>query len=103
LPFLLAKVSQAAVRTTASEIYKNMKAVLPKVVAFGAIFATMERLTKKGFLTHEQDVERRDYGNRSPRLYTITGDGIRALSASMSMTAKMADGLELPEPEPVGM
>ena len=97
---VLLAAHKAGPKSTASEIYKTMGTAVGKVPAFGAIFTTLERQKTKGFLTSERDTPREDYGGRSPRLYTITGDGKRALSESMAMTARMAEGLELPQPKP---
>ena len=96
---VLLATHKAGSKSTASEIYQTMEATVGRVAAFGAIFTTLERLKTKGFLTYERGGPRQDYGGRMPRLYTLTGDGVRVLSASMAMTSKMAEGLELPEPE----
>jgi PadR family transcriptional regulator, regulatory protein PadR len=76
-------------RSTASEIYATLENVLGKTTAFGAIFTTLERLSKKGFLEYKLGEVRADYGNKAPREYTITGDGARALTESLDVTEKM--------------
>ncbi len=80
---------KAGPRSTASEIYQTLESVIGKSSAFGAIFTTLDRLSKKGFLKFELGAVRKDYGNKAPREFTITGEGISALRESIAVTEKM--------------
>jgi PadR family transcriptional regulator, regulatory protein PadR len=76
-------------KSTASEIYATLENVLGKTATFGAIFTTLDRLSKKGFLEYKLGDARADYGNKAPREYTITADGVRTLTESIAVTEKM--------------
>lgn len=80
---------KAGPKSTASEIYQTLESVLGKTSAFGAIFTTLDRLSKKGFLEFQVGAVRKDYGNKAPREYSITGAGIKVLRESIAVTEKM--------------
>ena len=61
-------------------------------VSIGAVYATVERLTNKGFLkTHLKS----DAGTRARRFFTLTPSAVRALVAGADFRARMWAGLEL--------
>ncbi len=80
---------KAGPKSTASEIYQTLENVIGKTTAFGAIFTTLDRLSKKGFLKFELGAVRKDYGNKAPREYSITGEGMLALRESIAVTERM--------------
>lgn len=51
-------------------------------VSIGAVHSTLNRVEKKGFLTSEMGASTAKRGGRRKRIYTITGEGHRALAAS---------------------
>jgi DNA-binding PadR family transcriptional regulator len=93
---VLLATHKAGPKSTASEIYQTMEEAIGRVAAFGAIFTTLDRLAKKGFLSAKRGEQREDYGGRAPRLYSITGEGVKALSLSIATTQKMAKGISIP-------
>lgn len=86
---VLMATHKAGPKATASEIYLMIENTVGKVAAFGAIFTTIDRLSKKGFLNVERGLVREDYGGKAPREYTITGEGRCALLYSVKVTEKM--------------
>jgi PadR family transcriptional regulator, regulatory protein PadR len=80
---------KAGPKSTASEIFQTLESVLGRTSAFGAIFTTLDRLSKKGFLEFQLGAVRKDYGNKAPREYTITGSGMMALLESIAVTETM--------------
>ncbi len=68
-------------------------------VSIGQVYAALERLEAKGHLATRVADPEPIRGGRSKKLYTLTEDGESALSLARGMMAKMAEGLELGDPE----
>ena len=66
-------------------------------VAIGQIYAALERLAGKGYLTSLLADPEPIRGGRSKRLYRLTEEGEAALTRARRMMAQLADGLGLPD------
>lgn len=53
-----------------------------KSVSIGAVHSTLDRLSKKGYLTSEMGEPTAERGGRRKRIYKITAEGQRALELS---------------------
>jgi PadR family transcriptional regulator len=62
-------------------------------VAIGAVYATLDRLEAKGLVASSEAEGGAERGGRARRFFTVTGEGMRALSASREALARMWDGL----------
>lgn len=60
-------------------IQKQLKEVTGKTWAFGALFVSLDRLVKKGFLTTYLSEPTAKRGGRRKRMYRVTPNGLRAL------------------------
>lgn len=67
-------------------------------VALAQIYATMDRLEAKGFVSSRKGEATPERGGRRKKYFEITGKGQKALSESLSAMDIMRDGL----PKPVG-
>ena len=83
---VLRSVRQLGPDCRANEIQETLTNLLHKEQAFGAVFTTLDRLTAKRFVKWEKGQPDNRRGGRAPRLYTITGDGISALSVDDRLT-----------------
>ena len=63
--------------------------------ALGAIYATLERLETRGWVTSYQGDASPVRGGRSKRHYKLTGAGTRALENTRQMFDRLWDGLAL--------
>ena len=82
-------------------VRKRIESRTGRPVSVGALYTTMARLEAKGYLEmHEPEAERGRRGR--PRRYcSITASGREAVTHSVSMLQRMADGALLdPTPEP---
>ncbi|UCG89386.1 MAG: helix-turn-helix transcriptional regulator [Gemmatimonadota bacterium] len=68
-------------------------------VPIGQVYAALERLESKGYLASRVAEPEPIRGGRSKKLYALTDDGESALALARGMMAKMAEGLELGDPE----
>jgi len=62
-----------------------------RAVSIGAIYATLDRLTAKGYLRTRDE----GAGARVRRFFTLTTDGAAALEAARELQARMWRGVDL--------
>jgi len=65
-------------------------------VAIGAVYATLDRLERKGFVSSRAGESTPERGGRAKRYFKVEAPGIRALSESWWMSDRMRDGLPVP-------
>jgi DNA-binding PadR family transcriptional regulator len=65
-------------------------------VAIGAVYATLDRLERKGFVSSRAGEPTPERGGRAKRYFKIEGPGVSALDESWWMTDRMRDGLVVP-------
>jgi PadR family transcriptional regulator, regulatory protein PadR len=64
-------------------------------VSVGALYATLERLERKGMLLPREGEPTPERGGRARRYYRLTGAGAGALERSRARLDAMWDGVEL--------
>jgi DNA-binding PadR family transcriptional regulator len=62
-------------------------------VSIGAVYATLERLERKRYVSSPTGEPTAERGGRAKRFFRIEADGERALRASQEAIRKMASGL----------
>lgn len=62
-------------------------------VAIGAVYATLERLERKGWVTSEVADPEPVPGGRAKKYFHLTPDGAGALQRSRDMVRRMTDGI----------
>lgn len=60
-----------------------------RTTTIGAVHATLQRLTKKGFLQSEMGQPTAERGGRRKRIYQITGAGYKALEQSRELKVSL--------------
>ena len=61
-------------------------------MAMGAIYATLDRLDKKGWLNSRMSEPKKERGGRRKRLYALTGAGEKELQAFDERFRRMREG-----------
>ena len=61
-------------------------------VPMGAIYATLDRLERKGYLKSRMSEPKKERGGRRKRLYVLTGAGEKALRAFDERFLRMREG-----------
>ena len=64
-----------------------------KPVSFGAAYATLDRLQKKGLISSELGEPTPERGGKPKRFYRIEAPGERALGEAQAMAERMWEGL----------
>lgn len=62
-------------------------------VSIGAVYATLERLERKGYVTSHRGDPTPERGGRSKRFFRVTADGVEAVSRTHSALRSMTEGL----------
>lgn len=73
-------------------IRQEIEARTARVVAIGAVYATLSRLEEKGLVRHQLSAPLPVQGGRARKCFILTRDGRQALSHSTSMLARMMRG-----------
>ncbi|HEX4757823.1 MAG TPA: helix-turn-helix transcriptional regulator [Terracidiphilus sp.] len=64
-------------------------------VSIGAVYATLDRLERKGYVTSQRGDPTPERGGRSKRFFKVTGDGVAAVSRTHRALQSMTEGLGL--------
>jgi DNA-binding PadR family transcriptional regulator len=64
-------------------------------VSIGAVYATLDRLETKGYVTSLRGDPTPERGGRSKRFFRVTADGVEAVSRTHRALEKMTEGLGL--------
>ena len=68
-------------------------------VSLGAVYSTLRRLERKGYVATRRGDPTPVRGGRARKYFTLTKAGLEALTRSNERLARMADGLELFRPK----
>lgn len=77
-------------------ILKEVEHRVGREVAAGAVYATLDRLEAKGYVSSELGPGTPVRGGRPKRHYRIEGEGVRALTAVRAATDRLWAGIHLP-------
>jgi PadR family transcriptional regulator, regulatory protein PadR len=75
-------------------VRQEIEARTGRDISIGAVYATLERLETKGYVSSEVGEPTPERGGRAKRLFRIEADGEAALRASHEAIRKMTSGLQ---------
>lgn len=64
-------------------------------VSIGAVYATLDRLENKGYVTSHRGDPTPERGGRSKRFFRVTAEGVGAVSRTHRALQSMTEGLSL--------
>jgi PadR family transcriptional regulator, regulatory protein PadR len=64
-------------------------------VSIGAVYATLDRLERKGYVASQRGDPTPERGGRSKRFFRATADGVEAVSRTHRALERMTEGLGL--------
>lgn len=62
-------------------------------VSIGAVYSTLDRLERKGYVTSRSGEPTPERGGRSKRFFRVTADGVEAVSRTHRALESMTEGL----------
>lgn len=93
--YVLAAVAQLGDDAYGVTIRDEIERRSGRQCAFGAVYATLERLAAKGFVAFHIAAPEPVQGGRARKCARITAPGKRALSDTVGAIGDMVDGLDL--------
>jgi PadR family transcriptional regulator, regulatory protein PadR len=76
-------------------LFEELEKRLEKEVPMATIYATLEKLEKKGFVKSRQGPATAERGGRAKMFFEITGKGQKALNASLNALDRLRSGTKL--------
>ena len=76
-------------------VLKEIESEGRRAVSIGAIYATLSRLEKKGYVRSRFSAPTPERGGRSRRIFRLNAKGERALKRSLESLSRMVEGLSL--------
>jgi DNA-binding PadR family transcriptional regulator len=68
---------------------------IDREVSIGAVYSTLDRLERKGYVTSHRGDPTPERGGRSKRFFRVTGDGVEAVNRTHRALQSMTEGLGL--------
>jgi PadR family transcriptional regulator PadR len=68
---------------------------IDREVSIGAVYATLDRLERKGYVSSHRGDPTPERGGRSKRFFKVTADGVEAVSRTHRALQSMTEGLGL--------
>src|SRR5215216_1517606 len=99
--YILFAVLQLGNEAYGAKIRQAVEEALEKSVSIGAVYATLDRLERKGFVASWQGESTPERGGRAKRYFKIEGAGLSALYEAEAVRRKLDEGVSVGM-EPLG-
>src|ERR1700723_479758 len=76
-------------------VRQEIKFRTKREVSIGAVYATLDRLETKGYVTSHRGDPTPERGGRSKRFFRVTAKGVMAVNRTQRALHRMTDGLDL--------
>jgi len=77
-----------------AKIRQTVAEATERDVSIGAVYATLDRLERKGYLKSWQGEATPERGGRAKRYFRVEGAGVQALSDTNAARNRLTDGVE---------
>ncbi|MCP4726119.1 MAG: PadR family transcriptional regulator [bacterium] len=74
-------------------VKKHLTEVTGKIISFGALYVSLDKLVKKGYLSKTKGEPTAERGGRSKIFYQISSEGEKALQATRDLQKNLWDGI----------
>lgn len=78
-----------------AKIRQKVAEVTERDVSIGAVYATLDRLERKGYMKSWQGEATPERGGRAKRYFKVEGAGVRALNLSAAARNRLTKGMDL--------
>lgn len=82
-------------RQYGAQLRQNLKSLVARDVSIGALYVTLDRLEKKGYITVSQGKPTPERGGRAKRYFEVSAEGQRVLKLTRSMFENLWQGVSL--------
>jgi DNA-binding PadR family transcriptional regulator len=91
---VLLAVLRLAENAYGAKIRQTVAEATERDVSIGAVYATLDRLERKGYLKSWQGEATPERGGRAKRYFRVEGAGVQALNDTAAARNKLAGGLD---------
>lgn len=91
---VLLAVLRLAEQAYGARIRQTVAEATERDVSIGAVYATLDRLERKGYLKSWQGEATPERGGRAKRYFRVEGAGVQALNDTAAARNKLAQGLD---------
>ncbi len=77
------------------KIRQTVEEATGRSVSIGAIYATLDRLERKGFVSSWQGEATPERGGRAKRYFRVEGAGVQALNDTLAARNRLMKGIDL--------
>lgn len=92
---VLAAVLRVGEEAYAVEIRRTIEESIDRKTAIGAVYATLDRLERKGYVTSHFGPPTPSRGGKAKRFFTVETKGVDALRTTLRNHLALAEGLDL--------
>ena len=92
---ILLAVLQSGVEAYAVRVHQELEGRTKRRVATGAVYITLDRLVRKGWLTSRLGDPSPERGGKAKRFYTVTARGKTALRGEIRAMHRLWEGLDV--------
>lgn len=78
-----------------ARVRQTVEEATGRSVSIGAVYATLDRLERKGFISSFQGEATPERGGRAKRYFRVEGAGIQAINDTLAVRNKLTAGLDL--------
>ena len=100
--YVLLAILRLGPQAYGAAIARELESTADRRVSIGALYATLGRLSDKGYVVSHVSAPLPVQGGRARKHYTLTGTGDAAVEHSARKLRRMMDGIALLEPRASG-
>src|SRR5207237_7985448 len=93
--FVLVATFRLGEQAYGAKIRRTVEEATGRSVSIGAVYATLDRLERKGFISSWQGEATPERGGRAKRYFRVEGAGIQILNETREVRNRLMEGLEL--------
>ena len=91
---VLLAVLRLAPRAYAVSVRDEIRSRAGRTVSRGAVYVTLDRLQRKGYLRSEMSAPTPERGGKARRMFSLEAPGLAALQESLKEIREMTEGLD---------
>ena len=92
--YVLFAVLRLGEQAYGAKIRQTVEEATERSVSVGAIYATLDRLERKGFIRSWQGEATPERGGRAKRYFRVEGSGVQALNETRATRNRLTEGVD---------
>ena|SRR5947209_7941363 len=93
--FVLVATLRLGEQAYGAKIRQTVEEATGRSVSIGAVYATLDRLERKGFVSSRQGEATPERGGRAKRYFRVQGAGVQVLNETRAARNRLMEGVDL--------